>query len=489
MAVLCLCSCILMAGMDKMDRFKTYKEMVGHDIQLYNIGPNASMLKGVVYDSYFNELTEYGLRKFSNRLTIRNVIVRDKKAYLEVSDLSGTCFYLMASDKFDIKANARSVTYWDNLFIRASKYNYVSVDCYLLKELIDSSPKKLSREALYLPVSWDNRYEMPLSRDSDVEFLLHLPGGKSIRIKAEEFIYFEKDFHENNPYCKDMDKLLQAENVKLVRMDSSRIYPAMVKISHLNSDVCKQVHSSYKFYNDDDYLRNYYADKIPFAVFAIDNDQCKGVLGGMEVCVNSGAVCFTDVADSLYLVSRGMIGFSVRQNLAEKYDEVELKAFLDGHEQRAASFHAFCDKGEAAVKKGEYKQAEEYYNKAVTLRPDNTSVKQKLEDVDKLRKDAEKKAVCIKKYGTYWGNLVYKGEFTLGMTTEMCYDIAGKVYEVNKWEDWDGDIMEHWSVNSSAAYLLGSFFGDFGLLAAQEMIAELPDLEFRNGKLVSIKKF
>lgn len=104
----------------------------------------------------------------------------------------------------------------------------------------------------------------------------------------------------------------------------------------------------------------------------------------------------------------------------------------------------------------------------------------------------------IAKYGDSWGNLIYKKEYTLGMTKEMIREFSyEKFYKVSKvirngntielWE-FDRHKMELEASNEGGedgakVLLLLSFLDNLGL---GNINSKFPTLEFTNGKLTGV---
>lgn len=105
--------------------------------------------------------------------------------------------------------------------------------------------------------------------------------------------------------------------------------------------------------------------------------------------------------------------------------------------------------------------------------------------------DQEYKNALIKKYGTNWGNLIFKEEFTLGMTKEMVLEFKyGKAYKISK-VTRDGNYVEIWEFDPLK--LEQEIVKEKGAMAflylaevLQTVDTKFPNLIFTNNKLSAI---
>ncbi len=97
--------------------------------------------------------------------------------------------------------------------------------------------------------------------------------------------------------------------------------------------------------------------------------------------------------------------------------------------------------------------------------------------------EQDRKNILVKKYGNYWGNLVYNEEFTPGMTKAMVREILEKQRHENYYKKSvstiSGNIVEMWEFDTS---LLRVSSGE-GALSIQK---QCPTLVFKNEKLTDI---
>ena len=104
----------------------------------------------------------------------------------------------------------------------------------------------------------------------------------------------------------------------------------------------------------------------------------------------------------------------------------------------------------------------------------------------------------ITKYGDYWGNLIYKKEYTLGMTKEMILEFSSeKLYKVSK-VIRNGNTIEIWEFDRHKMEVEtlkdGGEDGAKALLAISllenlgfgNINSQFPNLEFTNGKLTGV---
>tara|TARA_Y100000815_G_C13336858_1_gene498183 strand:- start:396 stop:1919 length:1524 start_codon:yes stop_codon:yes gene_type:complete len=105
--------------------------------------------------------------------------------------------------------------------------------------------------------------------------------------------------------------------------------------------------------------------------------------------------------------------------------------------------------------------------------------------------EQEYKNALIKKYGTSWGNLIFKEEFTLGMTNEMVLEFKyGKAYKISKVAR-DGNYIEIWEIDPLK--LEQEVIKEKGAMAflylaeiLQTIDTKFPNLIFTNNKLTAI---
>jgi hypothetical protein len=117
---------------------------------------------------------------------------------------------------------------------------------------------------------------------------------------------------------------------------------------------------------------------------------------------------------------------------------------------------------------------------------------QRAEQAERAKEEA-KRGKYVRKYGEKWGNLVYKGELTIGMTKAMCADIVPKeLYGISTY--WGVEVWTYsqqkallFAMSSKenadkvlALELMGSLMGGLNKL--------LPMLTFENGILVGLSQ-
>ncbi len=108
---------------------------------------------------------------------------------------------------------------------------------------------------------------------------------------------------------------------------------------------------------------------------------------------------------------------------------------------------------------------------------------QKLEKEKKERiAEQERKQNLIKKYGKYWGKLIYNKEFTIGMTKEMVMEFTPKEFYLKSKALRNGNKIETWTMNRQ--YLQVASFGLLNIVPGWQ--AAFPTLVFKNGKIIEI---
>ena len=459
--------CICAAGENRSDRFMTYSDMAGHQVKLYNAGTQSYMLAGIAYDRNYKKIPNSDLSRLSAFMTVKGTKQYNGKSYLQV-DVRGEVINLLLDGKFDFKGNIRSVDYWKSKFTDARTCGYIKSDSYLLPESVRKSCAR--KGEITIPVVWAKDFSMPKWVEDDVVFGFCVSDGIPVKLNASEWDFFKKDFSVKN----GAEEVVAAAD-SYDEMEKNRVYPARVDRAAISSDVLDKVHGQYHFYEDKEFVEKQYEKSIPFSVYAVDKDKCYGVFGGGLLSVDCGAVKFNDAYDLDYLIVRGMENVEVRKKSAIQHDETALKTFLSDVANDYRLYELYCQMGD-------YARAKEKF-------PQSSYVKEKLKEQEKLRKEKQRERDCLRKYGPEWGPFVYRKEYRLGMTTGMCYDIAGSgAYEVNMTVR-EGLVTEHWTLNRSSLMALGgSLFGVLGAAAAGEVMRGYPSsLYFVNGKLVEIE--
>lgn len=112
-------------------------------------------------------------------------------------------------------------------------------------------------------------------------------------------------------------------------------------------------------------------------------------------------------------------------------------------------------------------------------------------ELEKQRVENERRQRCISKYGDYYGNLIIKKEFALGMSKEMVRELLGEAEKLYKKSisTYLGHTIEIWSFNTEMVAQGVSFGGLLGALSYNRGLAlqqKCPTLEFTDGKITSI---
>lgn len=133
------------------------------------------------------------------------------------------------------------------------------------------------------------------------------------------------------------------------------------------------------------------------------------------------------------------------------------------------------------------------YHKAITLYEEaeryksTEEVKSKVKEIKGLIQEEQRQQMMLDKYGEYWGTLVYRKEFTVGMTREMCADMVSTArYEISKSVNRYGGTHEIWWYTDDI-FAAALFDNPLITAVASEEAKQYPYvLEFENNKLVSI---
>lgn len=194
-------------------------------------------------------------------------------------------------------------------------------------------------------------------------------------------------------------------------------------------------------------------------------------------------------------------GQQIADNWIDEYDLTDKeKSYVKKHSTPTSQFEAanalvnqkiyneYYSLAESALSKKRYQEAITLYEEAGKYKS-TEEVKSKVREIKELIQEEQKKQEILEKYGTYWGTLVCRKEFTVGMTREMCADIVSTSrYEISRSVNQYGDIYESWWYNGSDEILADWLFDNAFITAvASENAKQYPcHLEFENNKLVSI---
>lgn len=114
-----------------------------------------------------------------------------------------------------------------------------------------------------------------------------------------------------------------------------------------------------------------------------------------------------------------------------------------------------------------------------------------LERQEKLKLEREYQRKCISRFGDYYGKLVFKKEFTLGMNKEMIREILGSTEKLYKKSisSFMGHTIEIWEFNTdlvAQGVSLGGLLGALSYYSGTALEQKCPTLEFTDGKVTSI---
>lgn len=110
---------------------------------------------------------------------------------------------------------------------------------------------------------------------------------------------------------------------------------------------------------------------------------------------------------------------------------------------------------------------------------------------EKLREERMYRLRCISRYGEYYGNLILKKEFALGMNKEMVRELLGEAEKFYKKSisTFRGHTIESWVFDTSLVAQGMSFGGLLGALSYYsgiELERKCPTLVFTDDKITSI---
>lgn len=152
-------------------------------------------------------------------------------------------------------------------------------------------------------------------------------------------------------------------------------------------------------------------------------------------------------------------------------------------------YNEYCSLAESALDNKQYHKAITLYEEAERYKS-TEEVKSKVKEIKGLIQEEQRQQMLLDKYGEYWGTLVYRKEFTIGMTREMCADIVSTAkYEISRSVNQYGGVYESWWYNGFDERVTSLLFDNnaFFTAMASEKAKQYPyHLEFKNNKLVSI---
>ena len=151
-------------------------------------------------------------------------------------------------------------------------------------------------------------------------------------------------------------------------------------------------------------------------------------------------------------------------------------------------YNEYYSLAESALSKKQYQKAITLYEEAGKYK-NAEEMKSKIREIESKIEEEQKTQRILDKYGTYWGNLVLRKEFTIGMTREMCADMVSTArYEISKSVNRYGGTHESWWYNGSDEIFADALFDNpFITAMASEKAKQYPYvLEFENNKLVRI---
>lgn len=152
------------------------------------------------------------------------------------------------------------------------------------------------------------------------------------------------------------------------------------------------------------------------------------------------------------------------------------------------TYNEYYTLAESALSNMQYQKAISLYEEAGKYK-NAEEMKSKIREIESKIEEEEKTQRILDKYGTYWGTLVCRKEFTVGMTREMCADmVSTSRYEISRSVNQYGDTYESWWYNGSDEILADWLFDNAFITAvASEKAKQYPyHLEFENNKLVRI---
>ena len=206
--------------------------------------------------------------------------------------------------------------------------------------------------------------------------------------------------------------------------------------------------------------------------------QLKSMITNLNIIENKRMSANGEAFQKLiYSFEQGIYKFTSEQFCYLKNEKAYVLSFLCENDQ----LEKYKETGEQIMKSFKLKDNIEKEKVAQTTVPDGKAIQNKL----------------ITKYGAYWGNLIYKKEYTPGMTKEMILEFSSeKIYKISKVlrnghtiEIWEFDsqkmaletLKESGEDGAKALMVLG-FMENFGL----NINSQFPNLEFTDGKLTGV---
>lgn len=152
-----------------------------------------------------------------------------------------------------------------------------------------------------------------------------------------------------------------------------------------------------------------------------------------EAQVNENGICFPG-RGGIMTYSNGQNDRMYPGETASEFDNVVVQLYANGEPPYQVKIFIDEQKKEIARKEEDKQKQKEY-----------------TEQQAKKEADLRRKAACLRKYGTHWGELVYKRELALGMTQEMCEDVVQEksFYKVSE-ALFDKKICTVWQLDDNA---------------------------------------
>lgn len=307
------------------DRFKRYEDMVGHIVKFYIPDVKTSGYYSTQVSSPFvsvrGDITL--LYVVDGFVTVDGVMTTEQGEVILSVRSKGRTGKIIVEKGYDLLKNSRSVSEWqDIMFLNVTKYNYISANSSLLKDISVFAPD-------YLKIEWELDPIMPARLDGKVLYRFALPElNRTCTVAAQDFMFFEKDFAESFQGEESAENLSDTSGLRKHQydiMDNHRVYPAKIYYEDLSTQLVDSLTASYSFSASDNYEGLCY---LPFSPYKIEGDLCYGIVGGEDVVANLKKVQFESVDDRSYLTLRASEGSDLRKHAASAYNSVMLENTL-----------------------------------------------------------------------------------------------------------------------------------------------------------------
>ena len=336
-----------LSAQNKADRFNSYEEMRGQEVQFYN-ATSISEFQGYYAYSVVNEKPAlikddavYVLLE-TKSLIVGDIVTYKKKRFLKVNCF-GNAYYLILDKGFPYIENMRSIAYWKEHQIRlANEYQYMKLDSDLLYGKTTDLQAKAALSK-YLQVKW-RPIEMPKKLNEEVNFVCFIVGKESevFTFTLEDAANHSDDFIDSEQFEKEdaehKRRLAQERRKQEQRdsiIDNSTAFEARIKHTYAAESLLKNYDIEYDD-DDADLVFSVYGTKETTSGYGRVTTKkrfYKGFVLTKDIEMPEEVLVFRNGADKEYIDRRGATGEHDRKQVAQDNDLAYTKFYLDSLER------------------------------------------------------------------------------------------------------------------------------------------------------------